>query len=84
LAWWWHVRVVQLGVQSPSLTPDGRFQFDVVTSFPDQETVIQASTNLSDWVPISTNRPSSNTFTFTESSRATNRHRFYRVFLPSE
>jgi hypothetical protein len=78
------IRVVQLGVQSPSLTPDGRFQFEVITSYPGRETVIQASRNLLDWIPLSTNRPSSNTFTFAESSPATNSHRFYRVRVPSE
>jgi hypothetical protein len=79
-----HIRVVDLGLQSPRLTPVGRMQFDIVTSYPSRQTVIQASENLLDWVPISTNQPSSNTFTFTESSPATNSHRFYRVFVPPE
>jgi hypothetical protein len=79
-----NVRVVNLGVQSPHLTLNGRLQFDIVTSYPGRQTVIQTSENLLDWVPISTNQPSSNTFTFTESSHATNSHRFYRVFLPPE
>jgi len=79
-----NIRVVNLGVQLPRLTLDGRFQFDIVTSYPGRQTVIQASENLLDWVPISTNQPSSNTFTFTESSPATNFHRFYRAFLPPE
>jgi len=76
------VRVVKLGVQLPSVTPDGRLQFEVVTSFPGKETIIQSSENLLDWLSISTNQPSSNTFTFTEPSPATNFQRFYRVLVP--
>jgi hypothetical protein len=78
------LQVVKLGVQSPRLTPERLFQFDVLTSFPGVETIIQASPNLLDWSPIETNRPPTNTFVFTESSPATNNHRFYRVVLPSE
>jgi hypothetical protein len=78
------IHVVKLGVQSPGLTPDGQLRFEVVTSFPGRPTVIEASPNLHDWLPISTNQPSSNTFTFTDSSPATNFQRFYRVFLPPE
>jgi chitinase len=78
------IHVVKLGVQSPGLTPDGQLRFEVVTSFPGRPTVIEASPNLHDWLPINTNQPVSNTFTFTESSPATNSHRFYRVFVPPE
>jgi hypothetical protein len=77
------IRVVKLGVQSPRLTSERLFQFDVLTSFPAVETIIQASPDLLDWSPIETNRPAGNTFVFTETSPATNNHRFYRVVLPS-
>lgn len=76
------IRVVKLGAQQPSLTPDGRIQFDVVTSFSGIQTIVQASSNFGDWIPVSTNTPSSNSFTFTEATPATNAQRFYRVFLP--
>ena len=76
------VRVVKLGFQSPYLTPDGRIQFQVVTSFPGRQTMIQASPNLLDWVPVSTNQPSSNTFTFSDPNPATNAQRFYRALVP--
>lgn len=75
------IKVVKLGLQLPSLTPDRRLQFDVVTSFPGKQTVIETSPNLLDWTAASTNQPSSNTFTFTESIPATNSQRFYRVFV---
>ena len=76
------VQVVKLGFQSPIVTTDGRLQFEVVTSFPGKPTVIQASENLLDWLPISTNQPSNNIFTFTDSSLATISQRFYRALVP--
>jgi len=76
------IHVVQLGVQLPSVIPDGRLRFEVVTSFPGKLTIIQASPNLMDWVPISTNQPTSNSFTFTATAPATNSQRFYRVLVP--
>jgi hypothetical protein len=78
------VRVVDLGIDSPRLTPDGRLQFEVVTAFSGRETLIQSASDLLNWSPLRTNVPSSNTFTFTESSPATNAQRFYRVFVPPE
>ena len=73
------IRVVKIGVQLPSVTPNGRMQFEVVTSFPDRPTIIEASPNLHDWSPISTNRPSGNAFIFTDSSPGSDARRFYRV-----
>ena len=64
------------------ITQEGRVQFEAVTSFPGRQTMIQASRNLLDWVPVSTNQPSSNTFTFTDPSPATNAQRFYRALVP--
>ncbi len=78
------IRVVKLGVQLPNLTQAGRFQFEVLTSFPGRQTIIQASSNLGNWVSLSSNYPSSNSFTFTEATPATNAQRFYRVLVPSE
>jgi len=76
------VRVGNLSLQMPSVRPDGRLQFEVMTSFPGWQTMIQASPNLLDWVPVSTNQPTSNTFTFTDPSPATNAQRFYRALVP--
>ncbi len=78
------IRVVKLALHLPSLTPDGRIQFEVVTSFSGIQTIVQASSNFGDWIPVSTNTPSSNSFTFTEATPATNAQRFYRVLVPSE
>jgi hypothetical protein len=78
------IRVTKLGMQFPRLAPDGRFELDVVTSFSTNQNVIEASSNLLNWVPITTNVPSSNTFTFTEPSPATNSPRFYRAVVPAQ
>jgi hypothetical protein len=56
----------------------------VLTSFSNVDTVIETSHDLLAWTPISTNRPATNTFLFVDDSPATNRHRFYRVVLPSQ
>ena len=78
------IHVTKLGIRPPRLTPDSRIEFDVVTSFPTNENVIEVSWNLLNWSPISTNVPSSNTFTFTEPSPATDSPRFYRAVVPSQ
>ena len=78
------IRVTKLGIQQPSLTSDGRVRFGVVTSFPGNPTVIESSPDLTDWSPIATNVPPTNTFTFTDPSPATNGTRFYRAVIPSQ
>jgi len=77
------IHVTKLGMHSPRLTPDSKYAFDVVTSFPTNQHVIEASSNLLSWTPISTNVPFTNTFTFTDPSPATNSPRFYRAVVPS-
>jgi hypothetical protein len=76
------IHVVKLAVASPRLTPDNHFQFDVVTSYPTNQNIIEVSSNLLDWVAISTNVPGTNQFTFSESLPATSAHRFHRVRVP--
>lgn len=78
------IRVVKVGAQSPGLTPQSHFQFEVLTSLTGRNTVIEASPNLLNWIPISTNQPSTNSFLFMDSSPATNSQRFYRVFVPPQ
>jgi len=76
------VRVGNLSLKLPIVTQEGRVPFEAVTSFPGKQSILQASPNLSDWVPISTNLPSNNTFTFTDPNPATNSQRFYRALVP--
>jgi hypothetical protein len=68
-------------VAQPCVTAVGQFQFNVVTAFPGRQTIMEVSPNLSDWTPISTNQPSGNMFTFTDSSPAASQPRFYRVIV---
>jgi hypothetical protein len=78
------VRVVKLGIRSPSLTVDRRLEFAVVSSYPGRPTIIEASSNLVDWHGVSTNIPSSNVFNFAEPVVAGPGQRFHRVWLPPE
>lgn len=55
----------------------GAFQLTVAMSSPYDSTVVQASTNLVNWVPVYTNTPP---FAYTDST-ATAQCRFYRAFL---
>jgi hypothetical protein len=64
------------------LTPSNHFQFDVVTSYPTNQNIIEVSPDLTTWTAISTNVPGTNQFTFSESLPATSAHRFHRVRVP--
>jgi len=78
------IRVVRLGIHSPRRTPAGHAQFEVVTAFPGRPNIIETSPNLQDWTPISTNLPSTNSFTFTAPSPVGDSNLFYRVRVPPE
>jgi len=54
----------------------------VLTSYLGKDTLIQASSNLLDWISTSTNQSSTNVFTFIDPLPATNGARFYRVLVP--
>jgi len=57
---------------------DGYFQL-TVTGQPNTVYVIQASTDLTSWVPLSTNSSPSGTFTFTDTTAPAPQQRFYRT-----
>ncbi len=58
---------------------NGAFQF-TITGQPGQEYLVQASSNLVNWVPVYTNPPPYNSpFTYTNSSAASHPALFYRV-----
>jgi hypothetical protein len=61
---------------SSSMISGGRFQFNVTGASGSQTNIVQASTNLINWVPIYTNMGS---MTFTDAAANTYPHRFYRV-----
>ena len=59
---------------TPAAHADGQFALSVSSSS-DQECIIQASTNLVDWVPVCTNAPP---FTYTDTNAWQFSQRFYR------
>ena len=63
------------------LQTNGGFQF-TVSGEPDRLYVIQSSTNLIDWLPISTNRLSGKTFTFTDPTVTNSVKQYYRAYPP--
>jgi len=76
------IHVVNLREQNPAVGTNGQFQFQVLTPYPGQETVIQTSPDLLNWVSVRTNYPPTNLFPVTDLPSATEAQRFYRVFLP--
>lgn len=64
-------------VRPVNLLPDGRVQF-FLPATPDQRYYIQASTNLSSWVNISTNVASGNFLDLIDIDAASYPYRFYR------
>ena len=59
----------------------GYFQL-TVTGQPNTEYVVQASTNLTSWVSLSTNTSTTGTFTFTDTTTPAPQQRFYRTLRP--
>lgn len=76
------IRVVKLGITSPRRNYFGYAEFDVVTSFPGRKTIIEASPNLYDWMPLATNIPVSTSFIFTDTSFVSRSNGFYRARVP--
>ena len=71
--------VIPSAIRSAVLTAGGLFQF-TVTGLPRQGYAVEASTNLFDWVSLSTNNAAPNgSFTFTDSQTASFPTRFFRV-----
>jgi len=82
------VQVVRPGLAPAMLTnvmrlPSGQFRFTARTTA-NHTNIVQASTNLvpSNWLPIGTVVPGSNSFVFTDTNAAGLRLRFYRVVEP--
>ena len=58
------------------MNSNGTFRLTITS--PSYSTIIQASTNLVNWVPVYTNMPP---FTFTDSNVSSYPYRFYRAVL---
>ncbi|MCI0564731.1 MAG: Ig-like domain-containing protein [Nitrososphaera sp.] len=72
------IRVVKVGLQLPRVTPEGHFLFQGITGFPNQDVIVQASTNLRDWSAIATNFPQEGGFIFLDTDPGRPDWRFYR------
>lgn len=72
------------GILTNGYWTNGNFVFKVLSPA-NQTNIVQAATNLAgsaNWVPLDTNVPAGNTFTFTDTNATQFRHRFYRVVAP--
>ena len=67
-------------IYATAVNPNGTFQF-TVTNAPGQTTIVQASTNLINWVSIYTNSVGG-VYTFPDAGVANYPMRFYRVIEP--
>jgi hypothetical protein len=75
--------LVPASLGNASVHSDGSFTL-VLTGQPEQSYVIQASTNLTSWIPVSTNTASGiGKFIFTDANVSSFGQRFYRAVLQS-
>ncbi len=65
---------------SPGAFSNGVFQLQL-SARPNQSYVLQSSTNLTQWIPISTNTPSASPFYLSDPDATNFSRRFYRVLL---
>ncbi|MBI3852426.1 MAG: hypothetical protein HY298_19390 [Verrucomicrobia bacterium] len=79
--WYVSVSINQLGLSEALFLPEGRFRLTVTGTAP-QGFVIQASTNLANWVSLLTTNLSAGRFDYTNSSVANVPYRFYRAYSP--
>jgi phosphatidylinositol-3-phosphatase len=59
--------------------PDGQFQMTFAGVIPGKTNILQASTDLSAWISVSTNVSSTNTLTVLDSKAINFTHRYYRL-----
>jgi hypothetical protein len=80
VSWTVNISLRQLLLDSPHWLPNGQFYFRLSGSAP-HGFVVQASTNLTSWSPLSTNNLVGGRFYFTNNGLANPRQRFYRALL---
>ena len=68
-------------LSAPEMLSDGRFQF-VLNAEPTLTHVIEASSDLENWVPISTNTVNGSTLIFIDFGNTNHYYRFYRAVRP--
>jgi hypothetical protein len=75
------ITVTRLELSEAEALPQRAFQFLVAGNVPGKENIIEASTNLINWLPISTNVPQTNSYMFLDTEATNFNQRFYRVHL---
>ena len=75
------VTVVKLETVEAGWNSSALFEFHELTAFPGKPNWIQASTNLVDWMSISTNVPAATKFRFIDVDSVNYSRRFYRVVV---
>ena len=75
------ITVARLELAEAEALPQRTFQFLVTGNVPGKENVIEASTNLINWLPISTNLTQTNSYMFLDTEATNFSRRFYRVHL---
>jgi hypothetical protein len=80
-AWSVEVSINQLALNDARFLPDGRFRLTVTGAAP-QGFVIQASTNLMNWVSLATNSLVAGRFDYTNAGLKNICYRFYRSYSP--
>ena len=81
VSWTVVVNIPQLSLDSPVWLSGGRFAFRVTGNAP-QNFVIQGSTNLSNWIPLSTNSLVGGTYSYTNAGASAFPMRFFRARTP--
>ena len=64
---------------NPPTISNGQFQFRILNVFGVGQVVVETSTNLTNWTPISTNTPVGDHLDITDAILSTSPNRFYRV-----
>jgi hypothetical protein len=75
------ITVTRLELSEAEALPQRAFQFLVTGNVPGKENIIEASTNLINWLPISTNLAQTNSYMFLDTEATNFNQRFYRVHL---
>ena len=81
VTWTLNVSLPQLRLDSPLWLTGGKFAFRITGNAP-QGVVVQSSTNLLNWAPVTTNSLVGGQFWYTNSAATNSSRRFYRATTP--
>jgi hypothetical protein len=72
---------IDVGLKSGRRLTNGQFEFSIFGAIPGTMSIIEASTDLVEWIPIGTNTDSRTTFPFFDHDATNFNQRFYRARL---